>query len=106
MNIGIFYSREPKGDKPDEGALYVDYPQWRNYPHELLGAITTTGAKAVVVCLQNTYAGGDTFSQYWLPDPDEVGNFKVVREPIKLDAIFDKGYFRAAASLAMVNVPE
>lgn len=104
MNVGIFYSREPKGSNFNEGYLYNQHPQWRNYPHELLAAMNKLSNKAVIVCKQQTYSGNNTFSSYWVPSQYEKGLFKKVEEEITLDALFNKGYFTGEATFSIVNI--
>jgi len=105
MINAIYYSRIPKGGEHG-GYLYVDHPQWRNYPHELLGAMRDAAGTAVVVCKEDTYLGDNTFSSYWLPSGNETGYFECVNEPITVDAIFDKGHFSKPATFSLVNAPD
>ena len=105
--IALYYARSPRsGENADSGYMYNNHPQWRNYPHELMLQIEKSGAIAVLVGENNTYIGDNTFSHYWLPSKKEMGLFEKVNQPIKVDAIFNKGYFNGDASFAYVNIPE
>lgn len=106
MNIGIFYARYPQDGPNGAGYLYQKTPQFRYYLQELMAEIEALGARPVVLCTEETYAGDNTFARYWLPSKKDVGYFEPVEERIRIDGLFDKGYFRAKAGLSLVNVPE
>ncbi len=105
MIFALYFSRTPKDGDQSGGYLYSDHPQWRNYPHELLGELKKLGDNAVIVCKEKSYQGDNTFSSYWVPDANKLGYFNRIDESIKIDAILDKGYFSQPASFSMVNVP-
>jgi hypothetical protein len=103
MNIGIYYSRVPKGDDPSGGYLYGDNPQRKHALRELLEEMKKLSDNAVIVC-GDSYIGDNTFSSYWLPSPDSIGYLDHIDTSITIDALYDKGYFRGDATFAMMNI--
>lgn len=106
MNLALYYARTPYSSGDARGHLYSSrHPQWQDFPHELLSEMSVVAEHAVLVCTEAAYQGNDTFADYWVPSATEKGVFEHVNEPIKLDGVFNKGYFEGDATFSLVNVP-
>ncbi len=102
MKIGIFFDREPSR----YGYLQQSERYWP-YWYELRLAAQKLGHEFYLVCLNSNYEGNGVFGDYWNINESPIGTFTRVETPIKLDLIYDKGYFTANdGALTSINSNE